>query len=109
MKLEVTRDVVSDLWSLCQAGSASPDSRALVKAYLVEDGSFAAMLKRSKTMSSSLPDFHLSPDAERRLLDDARDRARTKLLVIGGSIAIAGFLALIALVALLVFLNRGIF
>jgi hypothetical protein len=80
MKLEVTRDVVSDLWSLCQAGSASPDSRALVKAYLVEDGSFAAMLKRSKTMSSSLPDFHLSPDAERRLLDDARDRARTKLL-----------------------------
>ena len=76
MKLEVTRDVVSDLWPLCQTGEASPDSQALVRAYLAEDSSFAAILERSKTMTSSLSDLHLSPDAERRLLDDARDRAR---------------------------------
>lgn len=41
--------------------------------------------------------WRLSPDAERRLLDEARDRARRKLFVIGGATALAGFIALIAL------------
>jgi hypothetical protein len=43
----------------------------------------------------------LSPDAERRLLDEARKRARMKLLLIGGGIALVGLLAIAAFIALL--------
>lgn len=97
MKLEVTRDVVSDLWPLCSAGEASAGSRALVEAFLREDSTFAATLRASEGLPRVMPAFRLSPDAERRLLDQAQERARMKLLVIGGAIALAGIVALVAL------------
>jgi hypothetical protein len=97
MKLEVTRDVVSDLWPLYRSGESSADSRALVEAFLAGDGPFAAKLQESETMIPELPAVRLSPEAERVLLDDARDRARLKLLVIGGSVGLAGLLLLLAL------------
>jgi hypothetical protein len=43
--VKVTRDVVSDLWPLCEAGEASSDTRALVDAFLAQDPSFAATLR----------------------------------------------------------------
>ena len=97
---KVTRDVVSDLWPLYRSGEASADSQALVDAFLSEDGPFASMLQESERLLDAKPALRLSPDAERRLLDEARKRARMKLLVIGGSIALAGLVALAALVAL---------
>ena len=40
----VTRDIINDLWPLYTAGEASPDSRALVEAYLREDPEYARTL-----------------------------------------------------------------
>jgi ferric-dicitrate binding protein FerR (iron transport regulator) len=109
MKVDITRDVVSDLWSLCRSGEASADSRALVDAFLSKDDDFASTLRESEKLSGAIPALRLSPDAERRLLDDARKRARTKLVVIGGAIGMAGLVMLTALGALLwLVLGRGL-
>jgi ferric-dicitrate binding protein FerR (iron transport regulator) len=106
MKLEVSRDVVRDLWPLCRSGEASADSRALIDAFLSEDGALASTLRESEALTQAMPAFRLSPDAERRLLDEARRRARTKLLVIGGAVAMVGLIALVALGGILFFVAR---
>lgn len=99
MKHEVTRDVVSDLWPLYQAGEASGDSRALVDAYLAQDGGFATLLKASGGVQRLMPPTRLSAEAEARLLQEAQRTARTRLVVIGGSVALAGMLLLGSLLA----------
>ena len=93
MNIQVTRNVVHDLWPLCKSGDASPDSRALVDAYLASDTEFATQLKEIDTMTTALPNVTLSPDTERRLLEEARSKARTKLLLVGGGLVL-GFGAL---------------
>jgi anti-sigma factor RsiW len=106
MKLEVTRDVVADLWPLYESGEASMDTRALVDAFLSEDPPFASKLAESQQEPrlNVMPAVRLSPDAERRLLDDARERAQTKMVLVGVAVAVAGFvlLAIIVSVAFLV-------
>ena len=97
MKLEVTRDVVSDLWPLRRSGEASDDSQKLVDAFLAEDRAFATTLRESEKRTGVVPALRLSPDAERRLLDDARERARAKLLIIGAAVALTGILLLASL------------
>jgi hypothetical protein len=97
MKLEVTRDVVSDLWPLYRSGEASADSRGLVDAFLSKDASFASTLRESEKLPGMVPAVRLSPEAERRLLDDGRERAQTKLLLIGAGIALLGLVMLTAL------------
>jgi hypothetical protein len=107
MKLEVTRDVVSDLWPLYETGEASMESRALVDAFLAEDRSFAETLLSSQKVPRLMPAVRLSPDGERRLLDDARERAQTTLLVRALAIVMVGLvlLAIIGAGAFLAF-NR---
>jgi ferric-dicitrate binding protein FerR (iron transport regulator) len=101
MNIQVTRNVVHDLWPLCKSGDASPDSRALVDAYLASDAEFAAQLKEIDTMTTALPNVTLSPDTERRLLEDARSKARTRMLLVGGGLVIALFaLSVVAVVFL---------
>lgn len=107
MKLEVTRHVVSDLWPLYSAKEASGDSRALVEAFLAGDEAFRAVLQESSRLTRAVPEFRLSADAERRLLDDARSRARLRLLVIGGAVAMSGLLAFFALRVLLLKAMQG--
>lgn len=107
MQLEVTRDVVTDIWPLYRAGEASADSRALVDAYLSGDPAFGDMLEESETMPGPLPPIQLSPDAERRLLDDARSRARLRLLIIGGTIALAACMLMAAFGWLVLFMLRA--
>lgn len=108
MKLEVTRDVVKDLWPLCKAGEASADSKALVAAFLADDSAYASVLNESETLSPVVPVVHLSPDLERRLLDDARRRTQMRLLVLGAAVALAGIIALTALGGLLYFMSQGL-
>jgi ferric-dicitrate binding protein FerR (iron transport regulator) len=108
MKYDVTRDVVSDLWPVCQSGEASADTRALVDAYLAQDADFAGRLKASRDLRSVMPPVRLPPDAELRLLQAAQRNARTKLLIIGGAVAVGGLLALISLVALILLRTAGI-
>ena len=52
---------------------------------------------RATNWAARCPLFRLSPEAERRLLDDARSRARNKLMVIGVGI---GLIAIVILTAL---------
>ena len=105
MKYEVTRDVVGDLWPLVHGDEASADSRALVDDYLRHDPAYAAELERSRTMTA-MPPVQLSPDAERRLIDDAREHARKRLLLIGGGLALAGVVVLTTLLGALFFIGR---
>jgi ferric-dicitrate binding protein FerR (iron transport regulator) len=94
MNHEITPNVVNDLWPLCQSGDASADSRALVDAYLAHDPEFATQLKEVAKMEHALPKVMLSPDTERRLLEEARSKARIQLMLVGGGLGLA-FLALI--------------
>ena len=107
MKLEVTRDVVSDLWPLCQSGEASQDSRALVQTYLAQDEPFGSLLRASADVRQVIPALRLSPDAELRLLRDSGRRARLKLLILGGSIALAAVLLLGSLAGILLMARQG--
>jgi len=101
MNIQVTRNVVHDLWPLCQSGDASSDSRALVDAYLATDPQFATQLKEISAMNTALPKVSLSPDAELRLLEEARSNARAKLLLVGGGLVVALFaLCVIAVIFL---------
>ncbi|MBK9302943.1 MAG: hypothetical protein IPM94_03380 [bacterium] len=107
MKLEVTRDVVTDLWPLYEAKEASADSRTLVEAYLAGDDAFRSLLRGSGGLKRAVPELKLSPDAEKQLLDDARARAQAKLKLVGGSIVLAWFLAAAAIAVLLFKVVRG--
>ncbi len=106
MKLEVSRDVVSDLWALCRAQEASADSRTLVETFLAEDRAFAATLDASARPALLVPRTQFSPDAERRLVDDARDRARLRLLLAGAAIGLTALILLTALAGALFFMAR---
>jgi ferric-dicitrate binding protein FerR (iron transport regulator) len=108
MKLEVTREVVSDLWPLYQSGEASTNTRALVEAYLAGDETFASTLRESERVTAGIHAPRLSPDAELRLLEAAQQRARMKLWIIAGSIGLGGLMLLIALVAVIVLFRGGV-
>jgi ferric-dicitrate binding protein FerR (iron transport regulator) len=95
MKLEVTRDVVSDLWPLCRSGDASDASRVLVRAYLAEDVEFARRFEESEGLARVVPHLRLSPDAERHLLDEIRGRAHTRLLLTAFAVGMAGLVLLV--------------
>jgi hypothetical protein len=107
MKYEVTRDVVGDLWPLCQSGEASPDSRRMVEAFLQEDSAFASRLHESEEVTAVVPRLRLSPNVERRLFDQARSRVQRKLLMMGGAIALAALFLIATLVALVFVLRFG--
>lgn len=104
--LEVTRDVVSDLWPLCRAQEASAASRALVEAFLAQDAAFAAQLEESAMQPVDFSALRLSPDAERRYLDDARANARLKLGLIFCGMIVVGVILVMALKAAIV-LRQG--
>jgi ferric-dicitrate binding protein FerR (iron transport regulator) len=108
MKLEVTREVVTDLWPLYRSGEASSDSRTLVQAYLASDTEFASNLRESENIPRGIPGLRLSPDAERRLLDEARDRARKDLLIKGAAIAFAAVVVLSALAGVMLLTVRSL-
>lgn len=105
---DVTRDVVSDLWPLYRDGDASQDSRKLVEAFLGADPGFSGVLQAGDRRERVMPPVRFSPDAERRLLDAARARARLRLLVIGGGIALAALILIAALGGLLFMMGRGL-
>lgn len=107
MKLEVTREVVSDLWPVCRAGEASVASRSLVDQFLAGDQDFAAVLRESDRVRALVPPVRLSPEAELRLLQEAGRRARAKLLIIGGGIGLAATLLFAAFAGVLLVFARG--
>lgn len=87
--MTVTRDVVYDLLPAYFAGDASPDSRALVEAWLERDTEFAAMAARFKRLlgqaAAAAPAGDPAPDT--RTFDRARTAARRRAEFRGLTIA----------------------
>lgn len=106
-RLEIVLRALRNLPEGERAGEASPDSRSIVETYLAGDDAFASTLRESDRLQTAVPRLRLSPDAERRLLDDARGRARMKLLIMGGAIGLVGFVAVVALGGALLLALRG--
>jgi hypothetical protein len=76
--MNVTREVINDLWPLYAAGEASTDTRALVEAFLQQDPEFARLLQgrgEEALLRQDAP--RLSPDREAQAL------RRTKRLLHG--------------------------
>jgi len=79
----VTRDVITDLWPLYVAGEASPDTRALVAAFLREDPQLAQTLE--ELARQRLPSFEvppLAPDHELTTLTRVRRRLSGPLMLL---------------------------
>jgi len=72
--VNVTRDVVADLWPLYEAGEASADTRALLDEFLAQDPAFASTLRATPSMNP--PVLEISPDAKLAALKRTRDLVR---------------------------------
>jgi hypothetical protein len=70
--MNVTRQVISDLWPLYSAGEASRDTRALVEAFLEGDPAFAAALQESSRLVPVPLGPALPPDHELKTLARTR-------------------------------------
>lgn len=80
--MKPTRDVVVDLWPLYASGEASPDTRALVEAFIGEDREFGDRLRREEVIALTPPSLALPKDHERTtLLRVQRRRARQSMIV----------------------------
>ena len=76
--MNVTREVINDLWPVYAAGEASADTRALVEAFLRQDPEFAGLLQgrgEEGLLRHDMP--RLPPDREAQAL------RRTKRLLHG--------------------------
>ena len=69
--LNVTRDVVADLWPVYESGEATADTRALVDEFLANDPAFGATLRATPPVSPPVPD--VMPDAKLAALKRTRD------------------------------------
>jgi hypothetical protein len=72
--LNVTRDVVADLWPIYESGEASADTRALVDDFLRTDAEFATRLRASAGIGPQQVD--LRPEAKLAALKRTRDLVR---------------------------------
>ncbi len=70
--MTVSRPVIVDLWPLCESGEASPETRALVDAFLKDDPELASQLRRDPLAGVTAPD--LPPDVEVLAFSRARRR-----------------------------------
>ena len=72
--LNVTRDVVADLWPIYEAGEATADTRALVEEFLAGDPAFAASLRETPALNAS--PAPAPPDVKLAALKRTRDLVR---------------------------------
>jgi anti-sigma factor RsiW len=72
--MNVTRDVVSDLWPLYASGDASADTRALVEAFLARDPEFARLVQTDVNLPTV--EAPMRPDIETAALRRTRDLVR---------------------------------
>ena len=71
--MKITRDVVSDLWPLYEAGEASADTRAVVDEFLKGDAEYARRLREDESgkLLAAVP-VALAPDHETKALNQVR-------------------------------------
>jgi anti-sigma factor RsiW len=86
MNATITRDIVLDLWPAYEAGEASPDTRAVIEAYLVGDPQLAAVVRKvgAAVRGHRVP----GPDAadERRVVEATRRRLGRQRWLAAGAI-----------------------
>jgi len=70
---KITREVITDLWPLYEAGEASRDTRAIVDEFLAADPEFARTLRAQPALEAPVS---LNPDAETMALTRTRDLVR---------------------------------
>jgi anti-sigma factor RsiW len=71
--MNITREVIIDLWSVYTAGEASPDTRAIVEEFLKQDTEFARLLQEKvdeDLLMSAVPS--LPPDREAQALNQTK-------------------------------------
>jgi hypothetical protein len=69
--LNVTRDVVADLWPVYESGEATAETRALVDEFLATDPEFARTLRAARSVTVPTP--NVSPDGKLAALKRTRD------------------------------------
>jgi hypothetical protein len=75
MNMNITHSIISDLWPLYTSGEASPETRALVEAFLATDPEFGRTLHDSSGVAlGSGPRPALPPDHELRTLAKIKRR-----------------------------------
>jgi hypothetical protein len=80
--MKPTRDVVVDLWPLYASGEASPDTRALVEAFIAEDRELGEKLRQREDAGLAPSALALPRDHERMtLIRIQRRRARQSMIV----------------------------
>ena len=72
--LNVTRDVVADLWPVYEAGEATADTRALVDEFLANDPAFAQTVRAAPAVPA--PAVTVPPEAKLAALKRTRDLVR---------------------------------
>jgi hypothetical protein len=83
--MNITRELITDLWPVYISGEASPDSRVLVEEFLRDDPEFARLIREngSDATLERMP-MQLPPDVETRSLSRTRKllqgRSRLRLL-----------------------------
>jgi len=69
--LNVTRDVVADLWPVYESGEATADTRALVDEFLANDPAFVRTLRAAPPVNAAGP--KVMPEAKLAALKRTRD------------------------------------
>jgi len=69
--LNVTRDVVADLWPVYESGEATADTRALVDEFLANDPAFVRTLRAAPPVNAAGPE--VMPEAKLAALKRTRD------------------------------------
>jgi hypothetical protein len=72
--LNVTRDVVTDLWPVYESGEATADTRALVDEFLANDPAFAETLRAVPAIGPAA--IEVAPEAKLAALKRTRDLVR---------------------------------
>ena len=107
MRIEITRSVVNDLWSLERTGQASPESRAVIKEYLAADPDFRSVLDASEQLTSVTPQVRVLPDADRQLLDLTVARLQSRTILWATGIASVTVLLIVVIGAMLFLVRPG--
>jgi hypothetical protein len=74
--MNITRDVITDLWPLYTEGAASVDTRALVDEFLRSDPQWAKTLEHAAQAGGPLPAPAIRPDQEAQQLNRIKKRFR---------------------------------
>ncbi|HKA36776.1 MAG TPA: hypothetical protein VKH43_08140 [Thermoanaerobaculia bacterium] len=79
--MNVTRDVIQDLWPAYASGEATADTKALVEEFLTNDPEFGAALRENADILAAAPAAPApAPDLERRTLSMTKRLLRLRTL-----------------------------